>query len=91
VVNKISSTKWYAAGLHFGCVVCGRCCAGPGEGYIWVTRPEIWRIAEHLNLTPAELWRRFLRRVGLRTTIVEYHQGLHLPAVDRGHPAVCDL
>lgn len=64
-------TKWYAAGLHFQCAACGRCCAGPGEGYIWVTRPEIELIAEHLHLTPEELRQRFLRPVGPRTTIVE--------------------
>jgi Fe-S-cluster containining protein len=72
VANETASTKWYAAGLHFECVVCGRCCAGPGEGYIWVTRPEIELIAEHLKLTPEELRSRFLRRVGTRTTIVEH-------------------
>jgi Fe-S-cluster containining protein len=72
VNNETTATKWYAAGLHFECAVCGRCCAGPGEGYIWVTRPEIERIAEHLDLTPEELRSRFLRRVGLRTTIVEH-------------------
>ena len=72
VVNETISTKWYAAGLHFECAVCGRCCAGPGEGYIWATRPEIERIAKHLNVTPEELRCRFLHRVGLRTTIVEH-------------------
>jgi Fe-S-cluster containining protein len=72
VINETTTTKWYAAGLHFECAVCGRCCAGPGEGHIWVTRPEIELIAEHLGLTPEELRCRFLRRVGLRTTIVEH-------------------
>jgi len=65
------STKWYSAGLCFGCQVCGQCCSGPGEGYIWVTRPEIELIAEHLHLTPGELRRKYLRRLGLRTSIVE--------------------
>ncbi len=72
VTDKTTSTKWYAAGLHFGCAVCGRCCAGPGEGYIWVTQPEIELIAEHLNVTPEELRQRFLRQVRSRTTIVEH-------------------
>ena len=66
------STKWYVAGLCFECGECGRCCSGPGEGYIWVTRPEIELIAEHLKITPGELRRRYLRRVGLRTTIIEH-------------------
>jgi Fe-S-cluster containining protein len=72
VVNEIAPTKWYRAGLHFACVACGRCCAGPGQGYIWATKPEIELIAKHLNVTPEELRCRFLRRVGLRTSIIEH-------------------
>jgi uncharacterized protein len=72
VVDETVLTKWYATGLHFACAACGRCCAGPGEGYIWVTRPEIDLIAKHLNLTPEELRRQFLHQVGPRTTIVEH-------------------
>jgi Fe-S-cluster containining protein len=36
-----------------------------------VSQPEIELIAEHLNVTPGELRRMYLRRVGLRMTIVE--------------------
>jgi len=50
---------------------CGACCAGPGEGYIWVTRAEIELIAKFLKITTAELRRKYLKRVGLRTTIIE--------------------
>jgi len=64
--------SWYAAGLHFECMQCGACCAGPSQGYIWVTRPEIKLIADFLKITPAELRRKFLKRVGLRTTIMEH-------------------
>ena len=63
---------WYANGLHFECMQCGRCCAGPSEGYIWVTRPEIELIADFLKITAGEVRRKFLRRVGLRTTIIEH-------------------
>jgi hypothetical protein len=51
---------------------CGRCCSGPGEGYIWVTRPEIERIADFLKTTVGQLRQKYLRRVGLRTTIIEH-------------------
>jgi len=68
-----NKTQWYAAGLHFECMQCGRCCAGPSEGYIWVTKPEIELIANHLKITTAQVRRKFLRRVGLRTTIIEHH------------------
>lgn len=62
---------WYAGGLHFECLQCGRCCAGPSSGFIWVTRPEIKLIADYLKIKPGELRRKFLRRIGLRTSIIE--------------------
>jgi Fe-S-cluster containining protein len=62
---------WYAAGLHFECLGCGGCCSGPGEGYIWVSRPEIEFIADFLNISVEQLREKYLRRVGLRTTIIE--------------------
>jgi len=63
--------KWYAAGLHFECQQCGACCSGPNQGYIWVTRPEIKFIADFLKVEPKQLRQTYLRRVGLRTTIIE--------------------
>jgi len=62
---------WYDGGLHFECAQCGGCCSGPGEGYIWVTRPEIEIIADFLKISPGQLREKYLRRVGLRTTIIE--------------------
>jgi Fe-S-cluster containining protein len=72
VKSVIKKTPWYIAGLHFECVQCGRCCSGPGEGYIWVTKQEIEFIADFLKMTTAELRQKYLRRVGLRTTIIEH-------------------
>ena len=51
--------------------MCGNCCSGPGEGYIWVTRREIELIAGFLKISVDELRRKYLKRVGFRTTIVE--------------------
>ena len=59
------------AGLHFECQGCGGCCSGPGEGFIWVTRPEIEFIADFLKISVEQLREKYLRRVGLRTTIIE--------------------
>ena len=64
---------WYVSGLHFECLQCGRCCAGPAQGYIWVTRPEIELIANYLKMETGQVRRNYLRRVGLRTTIIENH------------------
>jgi len=69
--SKTKSACWYVAGLHFECQACGGCCSGPGEGYIWVTRPEMEIIADFLKLTVGRVRREYLRRVGLRTTIIE--------------------
>jgi Fe-S-cluster containining protein len=66
-----NKSPWYAAGLHFECLKCGRCCSGPAEGYIWVSSPEIQLIARHLGISAGELKHKFLRRVGLRRTIIE--------------------
>lgn len=66
------SNKWYAAGLCFECTGCGECCAGPGEGYIWITRPEIELAAAFLKMDAEAFRRKFLKRVGLRTSLIEH-------------------
>ncbi|MEN6383868.1 MAG: YkgJ family cysteine cluster protein [Phycisphaerales bacterium] len=67
----MSKNKWYINGLHFQCRQCGNCCSGPEEGVIWITKQEIEKLAEHLNMTPAELHKKYLRRIGLRISIKE--------------------
>jgi Fe-S-cluster containining protein len=62
---------WYSTGLQFECLQCGRCCAGPEQGYIWLSRHEIRIIADYLKISVKELKRKFLRRIGLRFTILE--------------------
>ena len=63
--------KWYESGLSFECSQCGECCSGPGEGVIWVCRREIELIAEYLGISEKELRSRYMRRIGVRTTIIE--------------------
>ncbi len=70
LVTKKNS-PWYIDGLHFECAQCGRCCSGPGEGFIWVSRPEIQFIADYLKIHVRELRRKYLKRVGMRLTIIE--------------------
>ena len=62
---------WYSAGLNFQCAACGNCCSGPGEGYIWVTPAEIKFIADFLRIQKEKLSQKYLRRVGLRYSILE--------------------
>ena len=62
---------WYSSGLAFECVQCGRCCEGPEEGYVWVNKEEIVAIARHLGIPEGEMRRRYLRRIGIRHSLVE--------------------
>ncbi len=48
------STPWYIAGLHFGCIQCGNCCAGPEDGYVWINDKEIGFAAEKLKMNEAD-------------------------------------
>jgi Fe-S-cluster containining protein len=66
-----STTPWYVAGLAFECTQCGGCCAGPAEGYVWVTSEEIARISAFLKMTEVEFHRKYLKRVSGRYTIIE--------------------
>lgn len=66
---------WYAAGLAFECQVCGRCCAGPEEGYVWLNEAEIRALAEFLRLEEAEFRARYIRRLGRRWSLVEKKKG----------------
>ena len=63
--------KWYAAGLHFECAECGRCCSGPESGYVWVSRHRIQAIADFLGITPDRLHQNHLRRIGPKITVRE--------------------
>ena len=71
MVEYQKKNPWYIAGLHFQCAQCGNCCAGPNEGYIWVTAQEIAAIADFLKLPIKAVRGRFIRNEGRRTTIIE--------------------
>ena len=71
-MSQKNKTSWYVAGLHFECTRCGNCCSGPDEGYIWITRPEIELLADFLKITIRQLRQKYLKRLGLRTTVAEH-------------------
>jgi hypothetical protein len=64
-----SDPPWYVAGLAFECVGCGRCCAGPEDGYVWATEAEIAAIALHLGVSIPEMYRRHVKRALGRYTL----------------------
>lgn len=71
MTKRLNKSPWYFCGLHFECQGCGTCCAGPSEGYIWVSKPEIKLIADFLKMPAEQVREKYLKRVGLRTTIIE--------------------
>jgi len=65
------SRPWYADGLAFECSECGGCCSGPEEGYVWITAKEIVAAAEALGIDVETFGRRYTRKVGRRTSLIE--------------------
>ena len=66
--EKIS---WYAAGLHFECTGCGKCCMGPEEGHVWITKPEIELMAKHLTMSVDDFRKQYCRQIGRRISLIE--------------------
>lgn len=70
-MNLFGSRPWYAAGLAFECTQCGKCCAGPVEGYVWLNLEELQALAEFLGKPVKEVQDQCIRFVGSRMTILE--------------------
>jgi Fe-S-cluster containining protein len=68
--NSAEQSPWYADGLKFTCTQCGNCCTG-GPGYVWLTREEIVRLAEHLEITPQETVEKYCRKINGRFSLKE--------------------
>lgn len=69
---------WYEAGLRFACQPdCGQCCAGPQEGYVFVTRAELRTIARTLGWSQARARRQLTHAEtpGGRLTLRERPEG----------------
>ena len=69
--ENLSDTPWYVAGLAFECSQCGRCCAGPEEGYVWVTGDDINGIAKYLSIPLQQVKDNYIREVAGRVSLVE--------------------
>jgi hypothetical protein len=65
-----TAPPWYGGGLNFTCTQCGNCCTGP-TGYVWISRKEIRRLAEHLKLTPQQTIDQYCRSVGDKYSLKE--------------------
>lgn len=65
---------WYSGGLKFECTQCGHCCTG-APGYVWITIPELYRIAEMLGLDDREFSRKYVRKVNGKLSLIEKPNG----------------
>ena len=63
--------QWYDCGLLFGCQECGNCCAGPDEGYVWVSAAEAAAISAQLGVSAEHFRQKYCHRVGRRYSLVE--------------------
>jgi Fe-S-cluster containining protein len=68
------SQPWFHDGLRFTCTGCGNCCTG-APGFVWVREEDIERLAAHLGLDVDTFERRYVRRVGVRKSLIEYSDG----------------
>jgi uncharacterized protein len=68
------SEPWYKDGLKFTCTGCGGCCTG-APGFVWVNKAEIEALAAALRIEVAEFERRYVRKVGIRKSLIEWSNG----------------
>lgn len=65
---------WYKDGLRFKCSQCGNCCTG-APGYVWVNKEEVEALAAEVQLSVDEFMTKYVRKVGVRMSLVEYSNG----------------
>lgn len=70
----MADKPWYHEGLAFRCTGCGQCCTGD-PGYVWVIKAEIDALARTMDLEDSEFERAFVRRVGVRRSLLELPNG----------------
>lgn len=70
----MTKRPWYADGLRFTCTGCGDCCTGD-PGAVWVNDEEIATLAEHLELSPKDFERRYVRRLARGRSLFERFNG----------------
>ncbi len=68
------SNPWYRDGLKFSCTGCGDCCTG-APGFVWVNKNEIEALAKALKIDVVEFERRYVRKVGIRKSLIEWSNG----------------
>jgi len=70
----MAGQPWFQEGLRFTCTQCGDCCTG-APGYVWVNQEEIGALARRLSLSVDEFEQKYVRRVGIRKSLIEFPNG----------------
>jgi len=70
----VTDKPWYHKGLQFQCTQCGNCCTG-APGYVWVNKEEVEKLAAYLGMKVGQFERKYVRKVGVRKSLVEYSNG----------------
>ncbi len=60
--------------MRFECQKCGNCCRGE-PGYVWVNTKEIQAISGFMNLSAGKFGKKYLRKIGRRTSLIERPNG----------------
>jgi Fe-S-cluster containining protein len=72
--SESQQEPWYKDGLQFTCSQCGDCCTG-GPGYVWLRDEDIEVLAAKLHMEVDAFERKYVRRVGVGRSLVEYPDG----------------
>jgi len=59
--KEIKLPKSLEQGFKFSCKFCGECCRGFDEGNVYLYLDDIKRLADHLELSPSEFAKRYLK------------------------------
>jgi Fe-S-cluster containining protein len=70
----VSGAPWFADGLRFSCLRCGRCCTGE-PGYVFLHGPDVGALAAFLGLGREEFVARHVRRVPGGISLLEEPDG----------------
>ncbi len=61
---------WYEDGVYFKCTGCGKCCTG-APGFVWLTKFDLAKLAEHFNISEKEFLKTYARKVDNKHSLKE--------------------
>ncbi len=62
-MESVKKEIWFEDGLRFKCTGCGQCCTGT-PGYVYISEPDLHRLAAHHKLSPEEFAAQYTRLEG---------------------------